>query len=298
MNDLAKGYLRKNNDMFRYIKMANNELLLRKVSKSLKELDPEPDNVYGNVIKSMIRLHSSKYHNDGKKDEKKKSLNDEFEEVMKELKKSQKLNNRNKEENDNILKYRKRMAFKYRYLSINKQKNNQNADEKILNIKKKNKKMKKLFKISKSIPYILLPKIYESERNDSCIYNDSSAAVSNRIQSSHFHKSINSSDSDKDNDNNNVSNNNINNISKNNIYKNYCYRKNNSFNFHNHIKLKKKNDDNSRFVSEKELSYDKATKNIHSYINKNEENHLNKKIVKTIEKDGNKYLRNLSILLS
>ena len=291
MKELAKDYLRKNNDIFRYIKMANNDTLLRNISKSLKILAPEPDNVYGNVIKSMIRLHSSNYHSKKKEEEKKKTLNDEFEEVMKQLKirkpvKPWDINNEmdNKEENDNILKYRKRLAFKYRYLSVNKPKKINNNKNKVLkNIKKNNKKMKKLFKISKSIPSYLLPKNIDSERNES-LYKESINA-SPRIQSSNFSKSINTSVTDKDNS-----------YYAENPYcnKKYYHIKNNLFNFHNPVNIKKKNDDNS-FISDNEPYCDKLVKIIDYYDDKNESD---KKIVKTIEKDGNKYIKNLSILLS
>ena len=290
MKELAKDYLRKNNDIFRYIKMANNDILLRNISKSLKILAPEPDNVYGNVIKSLIRLHSSNYHSK-KNEEKKKTLNDEFEEVMKQLKipkpvKPWDINNEMdiKEENDNIFKYRKRLAFKYRYLSVNKSKKIHNNKNKVLkNIRKNNKKMKKLFKISKSIPSYLLPKNIDSERNES-LYKESINA-SPRIQSSNFSKSINTSVTDKDNSN--YADNPYNN-------KKYYYKKKNLFNFYYPVNIKKKNDDNS-FISDNELYCDKLVKIIDSYDDKNESD---KKIVKTIERDGNKYIKNLNILLS
>ena len=158
MEYLAKDYLRENNNIFSYIKKKNRRLL-KKINKRLETV--EPDNPLGNEIQEMVKLHSCKFHSP--KEEKNKSLIEEFDEEMKMLKSPKKKmpwdinNNKKKNEiinEDNIMRYRKRMAFRYRFMSENKKiKNNKKSKKNI--IAKNNEKMNRLLKISKSIPNFL-----------------------------------------------------------------------------------------------------------------------------------------------
>ena len=308
MKSLAKDYIRKNNDIFHYIKEAKNDFLLKTINKRLETNEQDPDNIYGNKIQSMVRLHSSNYHSE--KEENNKSLDDEFDEVMKQLKNKKKLkpwdiNNEKiniKDENNNILKYRKRMAFKYRYLSLNKKKKSKKKYTKLLNIKNNNEKIKKILKISKSIPNYLLQKIIVSERNKSEGGGKDIGILDGLCsnKSSNIDKSINLSSiySDKDNDNNDMY------IFNNpHIYKNYFHKNYNSFDIYNYFNLPKKNDEYliSDINNTKNIYYDnndifKITKIDYSYNKKIDKNEL-KNLLK-IEKNGNKYLKHLSILLS
>ena len=168
MKGLAKDYLRENKNIFSYIKGKNKKRILKKIHRRLESIDP--DNPYGNEIQSMVKLHKCKFHSIN--EENLKSLNEKFEEEIKYLKSPKKImpwdinNNKKKNEiknDDNILKYRKRIAFKYRFMS-EKKKTIKNKND---NIKNYNKKMNKLIKISKSIPNFILNKLNSAEINKS-----------------------------------------------------------------------------------------------------------------------------------
>lgn len=135
---LAINSLRSNKNIFNYIK----EKSTSKKDNIIDKLNKNSDNTYRIKIKNMIRLHSSKYHPETTKIN---SLNDEFDKVLRKLKYGYyELNN-----DVRVMKYRQRMAFKYRFLQ-----NDKNITP--LNFKQMNIKMNKLLSISKSIPNYLL----------------------------------------------------------------------------------------------------------------------------------------------
>ena len=109
---------------------------------------------------SIYRLHSSKFH--ANNNENNKSINDKLNEQLNSLKKENKSiekvniwNERysNKIHNSykNVFEYRKKMAFKFRYMQYSPKKPNMRQ-----NFKLKDDKMNKILKISKSIPNVLL----------------------------------------------------------------------------------------------------------------------------------------------
>ena len=109
---------------------------------------------------SIYRLHSSKFH--ANNNENNKSINDKLNEQLNSLKKENKSiekvniwNERysNKMHNSykNVFEYRKKMAFKFRYMNYSPKKINLKKNFKI-----KDDKMNKILKLSKSIPNILL----------------------------------------------------------------------------------------------------------------------------------------------
>lgn len=136
IKELAKNYLQKDKNMDKILENLNKK---------------ESNNIYSKRIKQMIRLHSSKYHLEKSE---KKTLNNEFDIVLKKLK----YGNYYLNDDDTEIKYRQRLAFKYRFLQ-----NEKNITP--LSIKKMNDKMNKLLSISKSIPNYLLQNAKSMENN-------------------------------------------------------------------------------------------------------------------------------------
>ena len=139
LKELAKNNLKNNRNIFSYLDDKHG-VLKKKIVEKLNV--NEPNDKYGNSIKNLIRLHSSKYHPE--KEIKKSSL-DEFDVILNKLK----YGNYDLESDDREIKYRQRLAFKYRFL-----KNNKNTSP--INFSKMNSIMNKLLSISKSIPNYLL----------------------------------------------------------------------------------------------------------------------------------------------
>ena len=112
----------------------------------------ERNNTYNNKINNMVRLHSSRYHPEN---EIKKNKLDEFDIMLNKLKYG-KYYIENDE--DREIKYRQRLAFKYRFL-----KNRKNIFQ--INFNNMNTKMNKLLNISKSLSDYLINK-REKEKID------------------------------------------------------------------------------------------------------------------------------------
>ena len=141
IKELARNYLKSNSskNIFKYLK-GKNEKYQKKIIAQVKI--NEPNNLYGNKIKNIIRLHSSKYHPD---DELKNSSMDEFDKMLNKLK----YGKYDLEDEDREIKYRQRLAFKYRFLKSKK-------SITPVNIPKMNSIMNRLLSLSKSIPNFLL----------------------------------------------------------------------------------------------------------------------------------------------
>ena len=148
IKELARNNLQSNKNIFSYIKDKSKSTKNNIVEKLTKK---DSDNIYTNKIKNIIRMHSSKYHPEAAI---KNSLNNEFDIILKKLKYGKYDSNND----DREIKYRQRLAFKYRFLQ-----NDKNITP--LNFKKMNMKMNKLLNISKSIPNYLLKNIKSNERN-------------------------------------------------------------------------------------------------------------------------------------
>jgi len=227
VKELAKNYLQSNNDIFSYLK-EKGEVYQEKLKEKLEKR--EPKNSYSNKIKNIIRQHSSKYH--PVNDIKKYALND-FDIMLNKLKYG---SSDFIDVDDREIKYRQRLAFKYRFL-----KNEKNIAR--INLDKMNLKMNRLLGISKSIPnYLLIKKNINTNTN---INNTELKAEENKKTSS-INNSINFS-----------SNSNINKKSK--IY-DFSYKR------------KGKSEENIK------------SKNNNSYII-------------SLDKNGKKYIRHLSLIL-
>ena len=186
MKELAKNYLRSNKNIFSYLRVKNgvfpNEII-KTVEKN------EKNNIYGNKIKKMIRLHSSKYHKDNID---KNRSNDEFDIMLNKLK----YGSYDLDIDDREIKYRQRLAFKYRFL---------NGEKNVtpINIQKMNLKMNKLLILSKSIPNYLLPNIQfnESKKEENSQKNESNMSVNNKQNFSSINSKKNKSYTIKERDN-------------------------------------------------------------------------------------------------
>ena len=148
MKELARNNLQGNKNIFNYIKDKSKSTKNNIIERLNKK---ESDNFYISKIKNMIRIHSSKYHPENSI---KSSLNNEFDIILKKLKYGKYEPNID----DREIKYRQRLAFKYRFLQ-----NDKNITP--LNFKKMNLKMNKLLNISKSIPNNLFQNIKSNEKN-------------------------------------------------------------------------------------------------------------------------------------
>ena len=128
-------------------------------NKELQLLSKNKFKDLNNELMSLYRLHSSKFHS--RKIEKEKNISDKFNEEMNssvnEEKNKEKINLWNEpifkriQNYKNILEFRKKVAFRFRYMNyspkiINLQKNFKSRDD----------KMNKILRISKSIPNFLL----------------------------------------------------------------------------------------------------------------------------------------------
>jgi hypothetical protein len=317
MEYLAKDYLRENNNIFSYIKKKNRRLL-KKINKRLETV--EPDNFYGNEIQEMVRLHSSKFH--APKEEKNKSLIEVFDEEMKMLKSPKKKmpwdinNNKKKNEiinEDNIMRYRKRMAFRYRFMS--EKKNNKKSKKNI--IAQNNKKLNRIIKISKSIPNFLRDALNsESDLNKKNKGYD--AAIQSERISNEEDKSITNMspiESDKDiYDNFEPSyDNDIENYKENNLYNNPNLHKDyfkmiyNSVDYFDNYNEHKK-DDISNKNTERIISYNddntdifKITKLNYPYSVKQpnqRKTKSNNKYMKPKKPINGRYIKDLNLLLS
>ena len=166
MKELAKNYIRSNKNIFNYLKVKNG-IFANEIIKTVEK--NEKNNIYGNKIKKMVRLHSYKYH---KENIEKNISNDEFDIMLNKLKySSYDLNI-----DDREIKYRQRLAFKYRFLKMEK-----NVTP--INIQKMNLKMNKLLNLSKSIPNYLLPNINfnKSKKEENKKTNESNESINNKI---------------------------------------------------------------------------------------------------------------------
>lgn len=320
MKCLAKDYLRENNNIFSYIKKKNRRLL-KKINKRLETV--EPDNPYGNEIQEMVRHHSSKFH--AQKEEKNKSLLEEFDEEMKMLKSPKKKmpwdinNNKKKNEiinEDNILRYRKRMAFRFRFMSENKK--NKKSKKNI--IAQNNKKMNKLIKISKSIPNFLRDALNSESDLDKKNKGYDAAIHSERISNEEDKSITNMSpiDSDKDafeniepsydndNDNDNYNENKI--YNNPNFHKDYIKMIYNSADYfdnynneHQKDELSNKNidriisynDDNTDIFKITKLNYPYSVKQPNQRKAKS-----NNKYMKPKKPINGRYIKDLNLLLS
>ena len=186
MKELAQNYLRSNKNIFSYLKVKNG-VLPNEIIKTVEKT--EKNNIYGNKIKKMIRLHSSKYHK-GNID--KNKSNDEFDIMLNKLK----YGSYNLDIDDREIKYRQRLAFKYRFLNSEK-----NVTP--INIQKMNLKMNKLLILSKSIPNYLSPNInFNESKKDEDKKNELNISVINKKNFSSINSKKNKSYTNKVHDNN------------------------------------------------------------------------------------------------
>jgi len=126
---------------------------------------------------SLYRIHSSKFHSRKEENEKKISdkLNEEMNMLIKDNKNNEKLNLWNDPMNfksqhtyKNIFEFRKKMAFRFRFM------NNPNKKISIKKkFKKEDEKMDKILKISKSIPNIFLKEEKSMKKTNKEINNNS-----------------------------------------------------------------------------------------------------------------------------
>ena len=149
VKELAKKYLQSNKNIFSYLK-DKSENFRNKIREKMET--KERNNTYNNKINNMVRLHSSRYHPEN---EIKKNKLDEFDIMLNKLKYG-KYYIENDE--DREIKYRQRLAFKYRFL-----KNRKNIFQ--INFNNMNTKMNKLLNISKSLSDYLINK-REKEKID------------------------------------------------------------------------------------------------------------------------------------
>ena len=174
--------LNDNMELFENIKKKKSSELGQQLNKNIEKIHNNYENNdiqndkfkdFNKELVSLYRLHSSKFHS--RKIEKSKDISDRFNDEMNLLKNKQKsyenLNiwkepslNKKKNNYNNIFEFRKKMAFRFRYM---------NYTPKIIDIKKdfklKDDKMNKILKISKSIPNLLLK---DSKKNENEGYND------------------------------------------------------------------------------------------------------------------------------
>ena len=135
---------------------------------------------------SLYRVHSSKFHS--RKIEKSKDINDRFNEEMNLLKNKQKslekLNiwqkthlNKRLNNYNNILEFRKKMAFRFRYMNYSPKTIDTKKDFKL-----KDDKMNRILKISKSIPNLLIKKENEGNNDDYLFNKENIFDKNNRIK--------------------------------------------------------------------------------------------------------------------
>ena len=130
-----------------------------------------------NEFMSLYRLHSSKFHSRKEENEKKinDKLNEEMNMLIKDNKNNEKLNIWNEPINSkvqhsykNIFEFRKKMAFRFRFM------NNPNKKISIKkNFKIEDEKVNKILKISKSIPNIFLKEEKSVKKTNKEINNNS-----------------------------------------------------------------------------------------------------------------------------
>ena len=160
-------------DVFNNNKNIRESVLIRKKIRDLN-----------NDFISLYRMHSSKFHS--RKEENEKKINDKFNEEMnmlvKQSKNSEKINLWNdsirfksQHSYKNIFEFRKKMAFRFRFM------NNPNKKIRIKkNFKIKDEKLNKILKISKSIPNIFLKEIKSVKKVNKEISNNSENSVDDR----------------------------------------------------------------------------------------------------------------------
>ena len=145
-----------------YQKFKKNDVFEKNKENENEDTQNNKFKDFNNDLLSLYRLHSSKFHS--RKIEKEKSINDKFNEEMNFLVNRYEKNNDkiylgkdialNKIKNfRNINQYRKKLAFRFRYMNYSPKKINLKKNFKI-----KDDKMNKILKISKSIPNFLLKK--------------------------------------------------------------------------------------------------------------------------------------------
>ena len=130
-----------------------------------------------NEFISLYRIHSSKFHSRKEENEKKinDKLNEELNMLIKDNKNNEKLNLWNEPINSkvqhsykNIFEFRKKMAFRFRFMN--------NPNKKISlkkNFKIEDEKVNKILKISKSIPNIFLKEEKSANKANKEINNNS-----------------------------------------------------------------------------------------------------------------------------
>ena len=169
INNLVKDNinLKNNNDLFEQMKKKKNIFDLyqnfhkndfSEMTEDEAILEQKSKN-FNNKLIHLYRLHSSKFH--PKKDDNSQNIKDVYDKQINLFKKERsniwnnsRFNNKNQKIMKNMNKFRKNIAFRYRFM------NNSTKNKKIKNnFKSKNKKMNKILQISKSIPDILLYEI-------------------------------------------------------------------------------------------------------------------------------------------
>ena len=165
INNLVKDNinLKNNNDLFEQMKKKKNIFDLyqnfhkndfSEMTEDEAILEQKSKN-FNNKLIHLYRLHSSKFH--PKKDDNSQNIKDVYDKQINLFKKERsniwnnsRFNNKNQKIMKNMNKFRKNIAFRYRFM------NNSTKNKKIKNnFKSKNKKMNKILQISKSIPDLL-----------------------------------------------------------------------------------------------------------------------------------------------
>ena len=179
--------LNDNIELFENIQKKKSSELGNQINKNIEKMNNNYENNdiqndkfidFNKGLVSLYRVHSSKFHS--RKIEKSKDINDRFNEEMNLLKNKQKsleklniwqkthlkkrLNNYN-----NILEFRKKMAFRFRYMNYSPKTIDTKKDFKL-----KDDKMNRILKISKSIPNLLLKDSIKNENegnSDDYLFN-------------------------------------------------------------------------------------------------------------------------------
>ena len=134
----------------------NNETSLEKKNQDLDK-----------KLLSLYKFHSSKFHKN--KDVK---LKDDLLHMRVNLLKKSEIEKINSKNNNSISKLRQDIAFKFRFLNSINNNNITFKKRKIGKFKKQDEKMKKILKISKSIPDILFKEIKEMKINNPLYKNN------------------------------------------------------------------------------------------------------------------------------
>lgn len=228
---------------------------------------------------SMVHFHKSKLHEEAKK---KKSPEEEFIDKTIEIRKSAHINKTSNkkniskstskldkiENNDEIIKYRKRIAFRFRFIESAKK-----IRKAGISIKKLDEKMKKISKIKRSIP-LFIRKLLNNKKEEYNIDNNYNINKGNNENvSQQTDMSISTSGDNRNSDYTNI---NLNKKKYNNIFennKNNC-RDNLMLNYKKSLFTKAR--DNENKTNESERNYESSARIENENINIEDNTERNK----------------------